>query len=132
MRRGRGSFTSGERDDEAPDSQLVPERTEATNDRECRGCKHRVPALRFPRIHVRDVHFDKGDSDRNECIPDGEARVRVRAGIDHDAMNEPAEGLDRIDQISLPIVLGKSQRDAQLLHSGAQPSLDVVQGLMPV
>ena len=96
------------------------------------GREHRVAALGLARVDVREVHLDERQLDRRQRVANGEARVRVRAGVDHDAVDLAAQCVDRVDELALAVVLRELQLRAELRRDSAQRALDVGERLAAV
>ena len=83
-----------------------------------------MTALRLPGIHVGHVHLDERQPDTGQRIADRKTRVAVRARIQDHAVGTAAKGVDRVDELSLPVPLGERQRDAKLAGDRPQTALD--------
>src|SRR5688572_6127545 len=84
-----------------------------------------MPSLRFTRKNVRQVHLDIGNGDCGQRVPDRQAGVRIRAGVDNDAVRVPAQPLYFVGERALMVRLGERDLDAQFARHGTQPRLDV-------
>ena len=68
--------------------------------------KMRMAAERLARMNVREMHFDKGDGHRRECVAQGDAGVRVTRRIDDDKFDTfRPRALYPVDQFSFVIAL---------------------------
>src|SRR4051812_47459985 len=99
-RRERGSVTRRELANEAAQSGLVSEGAQAADHGHGRRREHRMTTLRLARVNVREVHFDVGDRDRAQRVANGETRVRVRAGVDDDAIDLAAPRMNAVDHLA--------------------------------
>ena len=71
------------------------------DDSDGRRREHRMAPLRLARVDVRQVHLDERHADRDQRIANRQARVRVRAGVDHDAVDAAAQACEWRRSISL-------------------------------
>lgn len=65
----------------------------------------RMMAKRLTLIDVAQMNFDSWDFHTCDCIADGNARVRVRARIDHDAVLLIDRAVNRVNQDALMVRL---------------------------
>ena len=67
-------------------------------------------------IHLRDMHLHRGDRNSFQRVQYRNARVGIRAGVDHDTVDIPIGFLYFIDQIALMIALVQFGLCADLLR----------------
>src|ERR1700674_3847094 len=107
MRAGRRSATRRHRKEfhQTPQCQLVTIRPEATDDSERGIGQRRVTTLRLPCVDVGQMDFDEWNLYSRERVTDGEAGVTVRSGVDERPVEATTQSVNRIDDLSFPIVL---------------------------
>ena len=68
--------------------------------------RYECAAERFARMHVGQMHFDERNLHRGQCVAQGDAGMRERAGIDQDDRGAIfAGGVDAVDQLVLGVGL---------------------------
>src|SRR5438309_10947605 len=104
-RAGRRSAISPPSPDEAPQRQLISVGAESGDYGD--GCigERRPAAFRLPRKDVREMHLDERNARPRERVPDGETRVRIRAGIHERPIGLPTQRVNGADQLALAVVL---------------------------
>ena len=60
------------------------------------------------------MHLDERDVDRRERVANREARVAVRAGVDHDAAIRAAQTMNCVDQLAFTVVLREFNNRSEL------------------
>src|SRR5687768_8498582 len=107
-----GSATTRQARDQSAKRQLVTIRAKATQHCLGPGSQRRLPTLGFARKDVRQMNLDVWNGDRRERVAHGEARMRIRAGVDYDAVRVSAQPLNGVDESALMIRLGERHVDA--------------------
>src|SRR6185437_13014941 len=88
--------------------------------------------LRLACVDVRHVDLDERQRYAGERIANGKAGVRVRAGVDDDAVDASAHRVNGVDHRPFAVVLRELDLDAQLAADRAQIALDVVERVTAV
>ena len=95
-------------------------------DREVR--EVRMAPERLARVNVRKMHLDERNRDRRESIAKRDARVRQRAGIDHDECGTVAAGrVQAIDQRAFGVRLERDEIMARSLRDRGKIGVDLGQ-----
>lgn len=90
---------------------LVPERAHATNDRDRLVAKPALVAPLLARMHVADVHLDKGDGDAQQRVAQRDRVVREGGRVDHDGVDAlRARRVDPVDQRPFVVALEVRER----------------------
>ena len=69
----------------------------------------------FARMHIRYMYFHGWSRYSAQSIVQGHAGVCVGTGIEHDAINFEATGVDAVDEISLMVTLVVIQLHVRVL-----------------
>lgn len=104
----------------------------AAEDRLGGGGQHRMTPLRLARVDVREMDLHERNLGGRKRIADGQRRVRIGASVDQCPLRDAAQPLDGRDQLSLPVVLGAENVDAQLRANCAKPGFDICESRCPV
>src|SRR5690606_20433989 len=95
---------------EVADGEVVAGRAEAGDHAGARGREHEPPPEGLPRVHVREVHLHHRHADGRDGVAEGDGRVAVAAGVDHDAAVAVAlGGVEGVDQRALAVVLREGE-----------------------
>lgn len=68
-----------------------------------------MAAKRFSGMHVAQVHFHRRQAYCGQCVGQGYARVRVRGGVNNDAVGCAMGRLDGVNQFALVVRLNDVQ-----------------------
>src|SRR6185437_7596733 len=131
-RPGRESTTDGYGARQASQRELVAVGAETADDSNRRGREHRLAALGLACIDVRQVHLDERHIDRRQRVTNRDRGVSVGAGVDHDAVDPPAQSVNGVDELSLAVVLREFEHGSDAGSDRAQRTLDVVQRFMAI
>ncbi len=108
--------------------QFVALGAEAANDADGDGGKMRMMAERLARVDVREMHFDKRDGHRAECVAQGDAGVGVTRRIDDDEFDTFRSCvLHPVDQFSFVVALKTFQLNAGNPGARFHNAMDVCQ-----
>src|SRR5689334_8539334 len=129
---GRRSDTSGNLARESAERELVAVGAQPDDAAHGRAGEHGAMTLGLARVNVRHVDLDERNRDGRQRIANRQARVRIRAGVDDDAVDAAAQRLNRVDQLSLAVMLSELQLDTDLPCYRPQRTLDVVERLVAV
>ena len=79
-------------------------------------------------MDVRDVHLHRGELRQRQRVEQRVARVRVRAGVDDDAVGRAHGGVNGLHERALMVGLEAARLDAERLRLGGERRLHVLQG----
>ncbi len=79
------------------------------------------------------MHLDERDRDAGERVPQGDARVRERAGVDDDEAHRLVPGrMDPLDQRVLGVALERRELVTRALGRRVETGIDVGEGVAAV
>src|SRR5882672_3393325 len=87
----------------------------------------------LPRVNIREMHFDKRDSDRGERVAQSNTGMRQSSRVHDDPGNSPLlGGVNTLDQSALLVALERLQCDPFFPCRGDQAPVDAVQVLSTI
>lgn len=111
---------------------LIPINPQSHNNPRRLITKIRVMAPRLSRMNIAHMQLDKGDSHTEQGIPDRHRGMRVGTGVDDDAVDVAAGGLDAVHDCAFVVGLEGIEGAAVFDGDGAAVVFDVGQGGVPV